>query len=247
MRCAFKTLSPITAERSLVHRAIVRPCSDWHGCQLSEGLRGLRWGRGCLSDCLRTKHLLWPVIKALGNNRHHIHLDKHTFTLMCVCVCALVHVCMDKCALALTVVCAHKKMLENPLFEQKIELSWSFSWQLEKCLQSCSASGVPSGSCGCVGLGKWILARLTLRKNRLTDSDLDLEWKLSGNSTKRVERYSGPVGLYLFELREERNKRSFSAFGYFVSVSAAFHHAVVMAFQILAGNVESNQEMFCNV
>ncbi|MEQ2172273.1 hypothetical protein GOODEAATRI_019452 [Goodea atripinnis] len=37
----------------------------------------------CLSDCLRTKHVLWPVIKALGNNRLDIHLDKHSFTCRC--------------------------------------------------------------------------------------------------------------------------------------------------------------------
>lgn len=40
---------------------------------------------GAWAVFLRTKHLLWPVIKALGNNRHDIHLDKHTHTLLCVC------------------------------------------------------------------------------------------------------------------------------------------------------------------
>lgn len=109
--CAFKTLSPIKTQRSLVHHAIVCLCADWHGCELREGLRGLCWGWGCLSDCLRTKHLLWPVIKALGNNRHDIHLDKHTFTAGCVR--------LNVCSLALTCTCMHtqeKKKEPRSLF-----------------------------------------------------------------------------------------------------------------------------------
>lgn len=80
-----------------MHHAIVCLCADWHGCELREGLRGLCWGQGCLSDCLRTKHLLWPVIKALGNNRHDIHLDKHTFTTRWVC-CSCVLECLFTCS-----------------------------------------------------------------------------------------------------------------------------------------------------
>lgn len=102
----FKTLSPIEAQRSLAHRAIVCLPADWHGCELREGLRGLCWGRGCLSDCLRTKHLLWPVIKALGNNRHDIHLDKHTFTRQSwVCMRAWMYIHL----LSLAVVGTHGK------------------------------------------------------------------------------------------------------------------------------------------
>lgn len=90
-----KPKSPIKAKRSLVHHSIVCLCTDWHGCELREGLGGLCWG--CLSDCLRTKHLLWPVIKALGNNRHDIHLDKHTCSAGCVrCSCLLE--CMCTCS-----------------------------------------------------------------------------------------------------------------------------------------------------
>ena len=47
-----------------------------------------RRGAGAaFSDCLRTKHLLWPVIKAMGNNGHNIRWDTHTHSPSCECVC----------------------------------------------------------------------------------------------------------------------------------------------------------------
>lgn len=104
--CAFKTLNPIEVQISLVYQAIVCLSAEGHGPEPREGLRGLCWGWGCLSDCLRTKNLLWLVIKALGNNRHNIHLDKYTFTGGCVS--------LNACSLALICRCMHTNTYKIP-------------------------------------------------------------------------------------------------------------------------------------
>lgn len=73
------------------------------------------------------------------------------------------------------------------------------------------------------------MALLALRRNRLTDSDLDFKWKLSGKSTKLLERQSSPVGLCFCKLRAKPNKKSSSAPNHYVFVNT-FYHGVVMAF-----------------
>lgn len=151
-----------------MHHAIVCLCADWHGCELRAGLRGLSRGWGCLSDCLRTKHLLWPVIKALGNNRHDIHLDRYTFTAGCVYVC----VCLNAYSPAPALSCMHrqKKFQQHHSYKHFLTIIDEAPslmlqmWRLEKSLECCGASGVPSGICGCVGLGKCSLAQLTLKE-----------------------------------------------------------------------------------
>ena len=58
--------------------------------------------------------------------------------------------------------------------------------EAQKCLQLCSASGVPSGACGCVGLGKCSLAQLTLRRKGPADSDFN--WRPGRTCKKLQER-----------------------------------------------------------
>lgn len=95
-------------------------------------------------------------------------------------------------------------------------MTWmTFMWLL-MCLQYCSASGVPSGVCGCVGLGKCPLARLTMRKYRLSDSDLYIYWELNGKNTTQIETYT--IGLFLWV---NPNKNTFSALSHVVFCDCA--------------------------